>query len=266
MVLSSAAAKPKLEIRGATKRYEAKTGPVHALQDFTLDIEDGELVCIVGLSGCGKTTLLWATAGLHALTSGEVVLDGTPVNGPRPDEIGMMFQDANLLPWRTIRKNIELPYEIKKQPVDEERVALLLEEVGLTGFENSFPRELSGGMQQRASIVRALATDPGVLLMDEPFGALDAFTRDEMNLLLMRLWTETSKTILFVTHNIGEAILLADRVVVMTPRPGRLARIFDIDFPRPRTIAMTFEPSFIELIHEIKGAVEHGGRPVVETR
>ena len=177
-----------------------------------------------GSSGCGKTTLLWATAGLHALTSGEVLVDGTPVTGPRPDEIGMMFQDANLLPWRSIRKNIELPFEIKKQPVDEARVALLLEEVGLTGFENSFPRELSGGMQQRASIVRALATDPGLLLMDEPFGALDAFTRDEMNLLLMRLWTETSKTIVFVTHNIGEAILLADRIVVMTPRPGRLAQ------------------------------------------
>ncbi len=266
MVLSSAAAKSKIEIRGATKVYEAKTGPVHALQDFTLDIEDGELVCIVGLSGCGKTTLLWATAGLHALTSGEVVVDGTPVTGPRPDEIGMMFQDANLLPWRSIRRNIELPYEIKKQPVDEARVALLLEEVGLTGFENSFPRELSGGMQQRASIVRALATDPGLLLMDEPFGALDAFTRDEMNLLLMRLWSETSKTIVFVTHNIGEAILLADRIVVMTPRPGRLARIFDVDLPRPRTVAMTFEPSFIELIHEIKGVVERGARPVAGVR
>ena len=246
MVLSSAAAKPKIEIRGATKVYQAKTGPVHALQDFTLDIEDGELVCIVGLSGCGKTTLLWAAAGLHALTSGEVVVDGTPVTGPRPDEIGMMFQDANLLPWRNIRKNIELPYEIKKQPVDEARVALLLEEVGLTGFQSSFPRELSGGMQQRASIVRALATDPG--------------------LLLMRLWTETSKTIVFVTHNIGEAILLADRIVVMTPRPGRLARIFDVDLPRPRTVAMTFEPSFIELIHEIKGVVERGARPVAGVR
>jgi NitT/TauT family transport system ATP-binding protein len=266
VVLSSAAAKPKIEIRGATKVYEAKTGAVHALQDFTLDIEDGELVCIVGLSGCGKTTLLWAAAGLHPLTSGEIVLNGKPVTGPRPDEIGMMFQDANLLPWRNLRKNIELPYEIKKQPVEEARVAMLLEEVGLVGFEKSFPRELSGGMQQRASIVRALATDPDVLLMDEPFGALDAFTRDEMNLLLMRLWTERSKTILFVTHNIGEAIFLADRIVVMTPRPGRLARIFDVDLPRPRTVAMTFDPSFIELVHEIKGVVERGARPVMDVR
>jgi NitT/TauT family transport system ATP-binding protein len=266
VVLSSSAAKPKIQIRGATKVYEAKTGPVHALEDFTLDVDDGELVCIVGLSGCGKTTLLWSTAGLHALTSGEILVNDTPVTGPRPDEIGMMFQDANLLPWRSIRKNIELPSEIKKQPVDEERVAMLLEEVGLAGFEHSFPRELSGGMQQRASIVRALTTDPGILLMDEPFGALDAFTRDEMNLLLMRLWTETSKTIVFVTHNIGEAIFLADRIVVMTPRPGRLERIFGVDLPRPRTVAMTFESSFIELVHEIKSVVERGARPVAEVR
>ncbi|MFN0153223.1 MAG: ABC transporter ATP-binding protein [Gaiella sp.] len=263
MVLSTGHGSAKLQVRGATKVYEAKTGPVHALQDFSLEIRDGELVCIVGLSGCGKTTLLWATAGLHALTSGEVLLDGRPVNGPRPDEIGMMFQDANLLPWRNLRSNIELPFEIKKRDVDVDRIEMLLDEVGLTGFDKAFPRELSGGMQQRASIVRALATDPGVLLMDEPFGALDAFTRDEMNLLLMRLWTETRKTILFVTHNIGEAIFLADRVVVMTPRPGRLARVFDIDLPRPRTVAMTFEPDFIALIQEIKGAVEQGARPTV---
>ncbi len=177
-----------------------------------------------------------------------------------------MFQDANLLPWRNLRKNIELPFEIKKRPVDEKRIGLLLDEVGLAGFEQSFPRELSGGMQQRASIVRALAPDPAVLLMDEPFGALDAFTRDEMNLLLMRLWTEASKTIVFVTHNIGEAIFLADRVVVMTPRPGRLAQIFDIELPRPRTVEMTFEPDFIELIQEIKRVVEHGARPTVRTQ
>ena len=266
MVLSAGNGSAKLRIHRATKVYEAKTGPVHSLQDFSLQVADGELVCIVGLSGCGKTTLLWATAGLHALTGGEILLDGTPVTGPRPDEIGMMFQDANLLPWRNLRTNIELPFEIKKRPVDEERIKRLLDEVGLTGFENAYPRELSGGMQQRASIVRALAPDPGMLLMDEPFGALDAFTRDEMNLLLMRLWTEAGKTIVFVTHNIGEAIFLADRVVVMTPRPGRLARIFDIEFPRPRTVAMTFEPEFIELIQEIKGVVEHGARPPVEAQ
>jgi NitT/TauT family transport system ATP-binding protein len=237
---------------------------VHALESFSLAVEEGELVTILGPSGCGKTTLLWAMSGLHALTRGEILLDGTPFAGPRPHEIGMMFQDANLLPWRNLLKNIELPFEIKKRPVDIERVRRLLDEVGLTGFETAYPRELSGGMQQRASIVRALAQDPAVLLMDEPFGALDAFTRDEMNLLLLELWSETNKTIVFVTHNISEAIFLADRVVVMTPRPGRLARIFEIELPRPRTIEMTFEPDFIELIQEIKRTVESGSRHTVE--
>jgi len=254
----------RLRVVGASKTYETKTGNVNALEDFSLDVADGELVCILGPSGCGKTTLLWAMSGLHALSSGEILLDGQAITGPRPDEIGMMFQDANLLPWRNLRKNIEFPFEIKKRPIDRERIGRLLKEVGLDGFENSFPRELSGGMQQRASIVRALAQDPRVMLMDEPFGALDAFTRDEMNLLLLRLWEETDKTIVFVTHNIGEAIFLADRVVVMTSRPGRLAKIFEVELTRPRTIEMTFEPSFIETIQEIKAVVESGYRHTVE--
>ena len=262
--MSSVDGTVKIEIRGASKTYETKTGPVHALHDFSLDVAAGELVCILGPSGCGKTTLLWAMSGLHALTRGQILLDGSPVTGPRPAEIGMMFQDANLLPWRNLRRNIELPFEIKKQPVDEGRIETLLRQVGLDGFDSSYPRELSGGMQQRASIVRALAPDPGVMLMDEPFGALDAFTRDEMNLLLLRLWSETTKTIVFVTHNISEAIFLADRVVVMTPRPGRLARIFSIELPRPRTVEMTFETEFIELIQEIKHVVESGSRHTVE--
>jgi NitT/TauT family transport system ATP-binding protein len=237
---------------------------VHALEDVSIDVHDGELVCILGPSGCGKTTLLWAMSGLHALTQGRVTLDSTPITGPRPREIGMIFQDANLLPWRNLRQNLEFPFEIKHRKPDDARIATLLQETGLAGFEKSFPRELSGGMQQRASIVRALAQDPAVLLMDEPFGALDAFTRDEMNLLLLRLWSETDKTIVFVTHNISEAIFLADRVVVMTPRPGRVARVYDIDLPRPRTIEMTFEPSFIQLVQEIKVAVESGGRHLLE--
>ncbi len=254
----------KIAIRGATKVYETKSGPVHALESLSVDVHEGELVCVLGPSGCGKTTLLWALGGLHALTRGEILLDGEPVRGPRPREIGFIFQDANLLPWRTLRQNIELPFEIKRQPVDGARIDRLLDQVGLTGFERAYPRELSGGMQQRASIVRALAQDPAVLLMDEPFGQLDAFTRDEMNLLLLRLWAESRKTIVFVTHNISEAIFLADRVVVMTPRPGRLARIFDIDLPRPRTLEMTFEPEFVEQIQEIKAVVEAGGRHAVE--
>jgi len=254
----------KLRVESATKIYEAKSGPVHALEDFSLDVREGELVCVLGPSGCGKTTLLWAMSGLHALTRGRIVLDGRPVIGPRPAEIGMIFQEANLLPWRNLRQNIHFPFEIKHRPVDRARVETLLGETGLDGFEGAYPRELSGGMQQRASIVRALAQKPSVLLMDEPFGALDAFTRDEMNLLLLRLWAESGQTIVFVTHNISEAIFLADRVVVMTPRPGRLARIYDIDLPRPRTIDMTFEPGFIGLIQDIKRTVESGGGHTVE--
>jgi NitT/TauT family transport system ATP-binding protein len=258
------AASAKIRVVGATKVYETKSGPLTALEGFSVDIRDGELICILGPSGCGKTTLLWAMSGLHALTRGQVLLDDQPIAGPRPREIGMIFQDANLLPWRNLRQNIEFPFEIKHETKDQARIAGLVEVTGLVGFEGAMPRELSGGMQQRASIVRALAQDPAVLLMDEPFGALDAFTRDEMNLLLLKLWSETGKTVVFVTHNIGEAIFLADRVVVMTSRPGRLARIYDIDLPRPRTIEMTFEPAFIGLIQEIKRTVEAGGPRTLE--
>jgi len=237
---------------------------VQALDRFSVDVQRGELLCILGPSGCGKTTLLWAMSGLHALTGGQILLDGQPIRGPHPRDIGMIFQDANLLPWRNLLQNIEFPFEIKRTSVDRDRIRSLLEATGLAGFERAYPRELSGGMQQRASIVRALAQDPSVLLMDEPFGALDAFTRDEMNLLLLKLWGESGKTIVFVTHNIAEAIFLADRVVVMTPRPGRLARVFGVDLPRPRKIEMTFDPRFIALIQEIKAIVESGGRHAVE--
>jgi NitT/TauT family transport system ATP-binding protein len=254
----------KIRVDRATKVYEGKTGPVRALEDLSIDVHEGELVCVLGPSGCGKTTLLWAMSGLHALTDGQITLGGEPITGPRPAEIGMIFQDANLLPWRNLRQNLLFPFEIKRRKPDHRRIASLLEATGLAGFEKSYPRELSGGMQQRASIVRALAQDPAVLLMDEPFGALDAFTRDEMNLLLLKLWSETGKTIVFVTHNISEAIFLADRVVVMTSRPGRLAHIYDIDLPRPRTVEMTFEPGFIEMIQEIKQTVESGGRRTIE--
>jgi NitT/TauT family transport system ATP-binding protein len=254
----------KIRVDGATKVYEGKTGPVRALEDFSINVHEGELVCILGPSGCGKTTLLWAMSGLHALTGGQITLDGKPISGPRPAEIGMIFQEANLLPWRNLRQNLLFPFEIKHHKPDRARIAGLLEATGLAGFEKSFPRELSGGMQQRASIVRALAQDPAVLLMDEPFGALDAFTRDEMNLLLLKLWSESGKTIVFVTHNISEAIFLADRVVVMTSRPGRLARVYEIELPRPRTVEMTFKPEFIETIQEIKHTVESGGHQAIE--
>lgn len=247
----------QISIKEATKTFTTKSGPLQALDRVSADIDKGELVCIVGPSGCGKTTLLWAMAGLHALTSGQVVLEGEPVEGPRPDKIGMIFQDANLLPWRNVRRNLEFPFEIKRQAPARDRIAALLEQTGLTGFEAAFPRELSGGMQQRVSIVRALAQEPSVLLMDEPFGALDAFTRDEMNMLLLRLWSEkVGQTIVFVTHNISEAIFLAGRVLVLTPRPGRLSHLFEIPLPRPRTLEMMFEPDFHELVQQIKSTVE----------
>jgi NitT/TauT family transport system ATP-binding protein len=257
---SSAEAPPiTMSVRHVSKHYKTGTGTVHALENLSLEIPEGEFVCILGPSGCGKSTLLWGMSGLHDVTSGEVLLNGTPVTAPRP-EIGMIFQDANLLPWRNLWQNIQFPFEIKKlDPKQYEgRIHGLLQEVGLAGFEKKMPRELSGGMQQRASIVRCLSYDPDVILMDEPFGALDAFTRDEMNLLIQKIWMETGKTIIFVTHNVSEAIFLADRVVVLTPRPGRLAHIFPIDLPRPRTIDMTFEPEFIHVVKEIKNTIETG--------
>jgi NitT/TauT family transport system ATP-binding protein len=181
-----------MSVQHVTKHYKTGTGTVHALEDLSLEIPQGEFVCILGPSGCGKSTLLWGMSGLHDLTGGQVVINGTPVTGPRP-EIGMIFQDANLLPWRDLWQNIRFPFEIKKidfKPY-EGRVKRLLDDVGLAGFEKKMPRELSGGMQQRASIVRCLSYDPDVILMDEPFGALDAFTRDEMNLLIQKIWMET---------------------------------------------------------------------------
>jgi NitT/TauT family transport system ATP-binding protein len=249
----------KLVVERATKHYETRSGLVHALEDYSMSVAEGELVCVLGPSGCGKSTLLWAMAGLHGLTSGRVLLDGEPVIRPHP-QIGMVFQEANLLPWRSLLKNIYLPFELKglKPEAHRDRIDALLKRVGLLGFESKYPRELSGGMQQRASIVRSLSVDPSLLLMDEPFGALDAFTRDEMNLLLQEIWLETGKTIVFITHNIAEAVFLADRIMVMSPRPGRLTNIFPIDLQRPRALEVTAKPHFFELVSEIKGSIDHG--------
>jgi NitT/TauT family transport system ATP-binding protein len=257
------AAKPravKMAIRDATKYYHTRSGAVHALDSVSLDVRESEFLCILGPSGCGKTTLLWSMAGLHPLSSGEIRLGDEVITKPNP-EIAMIFQDANLLPWRNLAKNIELPFELKRQPPDREMIKKLLDRVSLTGFESKFPRELSGGMQQRASIVRSLAVSPSVLLMDEPFGALDAFTRDEMNLLIQEIWMETRKTIAFVTHSISEAIFLADRVAVMSARPGRIAEVYDIDIPRPRPVEIQTQPDFIKRVLQIKSRIEHGKGP-----
>ena len=250
-------AKPvKLVVEGASKHYETRTGRVHAIDRFDMEVRQGEFTCVLGPSGCGKSTLLWAMAGLHTLSGGRILLDGQPVTRPNP-QIAMVFQEANLLPWRTLQKNIELPFEIRGQTPAAGRIEQLLAEVGLGGFQGKYPRELSGGMQQRASIVRALSVDPSLLLMDEPFGALDAFTRDEMNLLIQQIWLETQKTIVFITHSIAEAVFLADRIFVMSARPGRLARVFDIDLPRPRDVDIITQPHFVELVGEVKHSIEH---------
>lgn len=256
---------PKLVVEGATKYYETRSGPLHALDGASLQVADGEFACVVGPSGCGKTTLLWSVAGLHSLTSGTVRLDGEEVTGPHP-QIGMVFQEANLLPWRNLRANIEFPFEIRGDPPNRDRIAHLIEEVGLGGFEEKYPRELSGGMQQRAAIVRALSFDPSVLLMDEPFGALDAFTRDEMNLLVEKIWLETRKTIVFITHNITEAVFLSDNVYVMSSRPGRIAKTFPIHFKRPRTLDLLATKEVFDLVNEIKAEIEstpaHASQPM----
>jgi NitT/TauT family transport system ATP-binding protein len=221
--------------------YAAASGPVEALRDIALSVGRGELVAVVGPSGCGKSTLLRLVAGLAQPTSGRVLVGDRPVTRPLA-EVGMVFQAPVLLKWRTILDNVLLPAELSglDRRAHRARARELLGLVGLADFEAKLPRELSGGMQQRASLCRALLLDPPLLLMDEPFGALDAMTRDEMNLELLRVWGETAgarKTIVFVTHSIAEAVFLADRVVVMSPRPGRIARIFDVPFARPRTVA-----------------------------
>lgn len=250
--MSTASARtPKLGVQAATKVYQTGSGDLLALDRCSLDVQPNEIVSIVGPSGCGKTTLLWSMSGLHRLTDGAILLDGNEITGPRP-EIGIVFQEANLLPWRNLDANINFPFEIKGEKPDRAWIAHLLNRVGLDGFGGKFPRELSGGMQQRAAIVRALALKPSVLLMDEPFGALDSFTREEMNRLVEEIWLDTKTTIVFITHSIEEAIFLSDRVVVLTTRPGRVAKIYDVPFPRPRSLEIMATKEVFDLTNKIK--------------
>ena len=213
---------------------------VHALHEIDLEIRENEFVTLVGRSGCGKSTLLRIVAGLLAPSSGQVAIAGRRVTGPRPD-VSLMFQRSALLPWRNVLENVLLPAEILKldRRAYREKAEELLALVGLEGFETRHPYELSGGMQQRAALCRALLHDPAVLLMDEPFAALDALTREDLSLELQRIWSEHRKTIVFVTHSIQEAVLLADRIVVMSPRPGRIARVLEVGAPRPRALGAT---------------------------
>ena len=247
--------------------YRAESGPVEALRDIQLRVGRGELVALVGPSGCGKSTLLRIVAGLRPASAGTVAVDGRPVTRPIP-AVGMVFQAPVLLKWRTVRDNVLLAAELAglAPAAYRARADELLRLVGLADFGDKRPRELSGGMQQRAAICRALVHDPSLLLMDEPFGALDAMTRDELNLELLRVWGESGrerKTIVFVTHSIAEAVFLADRVVVMTPRPGRIAQVQDVTLPRPRTVATRAAPEFGALTLTIHEALTAASQPIV---
>jgi len=234
-----------ISIRDLTKNYASRGGAVIALDRISFDVTEGEFVAVVGPSGCGKSTLLKILAGLLSTSSGEARLRGTPIAGPRRD-IGVVFQSPVLFPWRSVLDNVLLPVDIQGLGRDRyQKVALdLLALVGLTGFEHRYPWELSGGMQQRVAITRALVHDPAMLLMDEPFGALDAMTREHMNLELQRIWLEKQKTVLFITHSIPEAVFLGDRVLVMTPRPGRILEEVAVNLPRPRRLEVMNTPEF----------------------
>jgi NitT/TauT family transport system ATP-binding protein len=224
-----------LTIQNLMKTFPLDEGELVAIDDFTLKVQDGEFMCILGPSGCGKTTLLRIIAGLEMPSNGKILLNGNEIVGPGSDR-GMVFQEFALFPWRTVRKNVEFGLELKKIPKEKrnEISQKYIDLVGLKGFENAHPYELSGGMKQRVGIARALANDPSILLMDEPFGAIDAQTRNMMQGELLRIWSETKKTVVFITHSVDEAVYLADRIVVMSPRPGKLKEIFDIPFERPR--------------------------------
>jgi NitT/TauT family transport system ATP-binding protein len=224
---------PRVAVETVTKTYEE--GDVRALDGVSFLVADGEFVCIVGPSGCGKTTLFRIIAGLASPTDGEVLLSGAPVTGPSPD-LGIVFQEYHLFPWRTVRGNVAFGLEQSALPADERaaRVDEMLELVGLEGSGDTYPRELSGGMKQRVGIARALAVDPELLLMDEPFGSVDAQTRATLHDELLDVWSATGKTVLFVTHDVAEAVTLADRIVVMTPGPGRVGEVVDVDLSRPR--------------------------------
>ena len=243
-----------LEIRGVERRFASTL----ALQATNLQAAENDFITILGPSGCGKSTLLRILAGLLDYQVGSVMLDGQPIQGTRRD-VGVVFQSSILLPWRTVLENVMLPAEVigldKKKA--RERAMQLLHMVRLDGFEHKLPRQLSGGMQQRASIARALLHDPKILLMDEPFGALDAMTRERMNLELQRIWMESGKTVVLITHSIPEAVFLGDKVFVMSPRPGTLERVLPIDLPRPRTMEVMSHPIFGAATASIRERFSH---------
>lgn len=251
--------KPILSAKGITKTFHGRDGDVRALRDVSLQISAGEFVSLVGPSGCGKTTLLRVLGGLLQADSGVVRIDGQSMTQPR-QEIGFVFQNPTLMPWRTVLRNVTLPLEVRGNggETHKTRAMELLSLVGLIGFENSYPRELSGGMQQRVAIARALVYEPSILLMDEPFGSLDAITRNQMNLELLRIWRATGKTILMVTHTLQEAVFLADRVLIMSPRPGQIEATVPVALPRPRDTNAFYMEEFTALYHLVRDMISPG--------
>ncbi|MBV9560319.1 MAG: ABC transporter ATP-binding protein [Bradyrhizobium sp.] len=244
---------PGIKLSGVSKTYRGRDGEVPSLRPLDFEIDEGEFFVVVGPSGCGKSTLLKMISGLLPPSAGEILVKGEIVKGPHGN-VGIVFQNALLLPWRTVLSNVMLPIDMKRLPRDKflPRAKELLKLVGLEGFETKLPWQLSGGMQQRASICRALVHDPEIMLMDEPFGALDAMTRERMNVELMRIQRETGKTVLLITHSIPEAVFLADRVLVMTERPGAIAAIYEVPLPRPRPLEVMADPRFTELVQRIR--------------
>ncbi len=253
--------RPVIVARNANLIYPAADKPVHALHYIDLTIRQGEFVSLIGPSGCGKTTLLRAIADLESITSGELLVnDMTPSEARLSGAYGYVFQAPALFPWRTVLQNVVLPLQIQgKMAAEAEEIGReQLARVGLTGFEGKYPWQLSGGMQQRVSIARALGFKPKILMMDEPFGALDEITRDNLNQQLQDLWCEEQRTVVFVTHSISEAVYLSTKIVVMSPRPGRIVKIIDSPLPRERTLGLRDTPEFMQLAHEVREALAEG--------
>jgi NitT/TauT family transport system ATP-binding protein len=255
--------KALVSIRGVSHRFVIDGAGVAALEAVDLDVPDGQFVSVVGPSGCGKSTLLSLVAGLRQPSSGVVQCDGAPMNAPMPRKVGMIFQEANLLPWLSAVDNVAFPLKLRHVPRAERRAAAarMLELTGLAGFEDRLPHQLSGGMKQRVAIARGLVQDPAVLLMDEPFASLDEQTRMVLGDELLRIWSETRKTVLFVTHSLNEAVYLADRVVVLSARPGRVVDDVEVNLPRPRTFAMTSSERFGVLKERIWQHIRNAERP-----
>ncbi|MEM5521314.1 ABC transporter ATP-binding protein [Sulfitobacter sp. AS59] len=252
---------PVISAKNLSLTFETNDGPVHALKDVSLDIEKGDFVSFIGPSGCGKTTFLRCMADLEQPTGGSITVNGVSAEDARMARAyGYVFQAAGLYPWRTIGGNIRLPLEIMGYSKADQaaRVARVLELVELAGFEKKFPWQLSGGMQQRASIARALAFDADILLMDEPFGALDEIVRDHLNEQLLRLWARTEKTIAFVTHSIPEAVYLSTKIVVMSPRPGRITDVIESTLPKERPLEIRETPEFLEIAHRVREGLRAG--------